>query len=271
MDQIASQRIHERVNARIKSDSVINTRVVNQNVDASESLQRLLNGIPAGIDIGQVALYEKAITALSGIFAFQSPAFGFTAVHVGNSSSLGDQTSDDPEPNAFGTARDKGYFSVQSKLHSFSSITIRSRGQRQFCDSDEAESCPQVVQGVVADFGRSSLSSLRRRTSQLAATCVHGNHSSRLISWHLSHTRFALRQYGNPFPQKGPTLTINRDYTGGRGFWRDLNRSGTENSRFVIVLVIDAIFRFSAESECDFEVEHVASGVTPVCFEKGNS
>jgi hypothetical protein len=27
------------------------------------------------------------------------------------------------------------------------------------------------------------------------------------------HTWFALRQYENPFRQKGPTLTINRDYT----------------------------------------------------------
>ena len=64
--------------------------------------------------------------------------------------------------------------------------------------------------GVVADFGRSSLP---RRTSRLAATCVHVNQSSRPTFWHLLHTRFALRQYGNPFRQKGPTLTINRDYT----------------------------------------------------------
>ena len=49
--------------------------------------------------------------------------------------------------------------------------------------------------GVVADFCRSSLP---RRTSRLAATCLHVNQSSRPIFWHLLHTRFALRRKSFP-------------------------------------------------------------------------
>ena len=54
----------------------------------------------------------------------------------------------------------------------------------------------------------------------------------------------------------------------GRGFWRDFNRSGTENSGFVFVLVIGAIFRISSECVCDFAVEHVVIGITLVCFKR---
>ena len=54
--------------------------------------------------------------------------------------------------------------------------------------------------------------------------------------------------------------------SGGRGFWRDLNRSGTQNAGFVIVPSIDAFFCFSPDSVCDFAVEHVDYGITLVCF-----
>jgi hypothetical protein len=49
--------------------------------------------------------------------------------------------------------------------------------------------------GVVADFGRSSLP---RRTSRPAATCVHVNQGAGAISCWLLHAAFALRR--NSFP-----------------------------------------------------------------------
>jgi hypothetical protein len=54
---------------------------------------------------------------------------------------------------------------------------------------------PITSPGVVAHFCRSSLP---RRTSRIAATCVHVNQSSRPISWHLLHTKFALRRKSFP-------------------------------------------------------------------------
>ena len=84
-----------------------------------------------------------------------------------------------------------------------------SRRVATLCAVGQVPSASNSVEGVVADFGRFSLP---RRTSRLAATRVHVNQSSWPISWHLLHTGFALRQYGNPCRQKGPTLTINSDY-----------------------------------------------------------
>ena len=58
--------------------------------------------------------------------------------------------------------------------------------------------------GVVADFSRFSLPT---RTSRPAATCVHVNQDTGPISCRPLYTGFALRQYENPFRQKGPALT----------------------------------------------------------------
>jgi hypothetical protein len=59
--------------------------------------------------------------------------------------------------------------------------------------------------GDVADFGGSSLP---RRTSRPAATCVHVNQGTGPISCRLLHTGFALRRFENPFRQKGTTFAI---------------------------------------------------------------
>jgi hypothetical protein len=64
------------------------------------------------------------------------------------------------------------------------------------------------VKGAVADFCRSCLPG---RTSRLTATCVHVNREYRLAVSLALRTRFALRQYENPFRQKGPTLITIRD------------------------------------------------------------
>ena len=67
---------------------------------------------------------------------------------------------------------------------------------------------PDLVGGVVADFGRSCLPG---RISRLAATYVHINQSSRPIQTHVAHSvRFSLKViYG----RKDMHLKIVRDYS----------------------------------------------------------
>jgi hypothetical protein len=74
--------------------------------------------------------------------------------------------------------------------------------------------CLKLLQlGIVEDFSRSCLPV---RNSRLAAACrdfgacICAKQPTNLND---VQTRFALRQYENPFRQKGPTLAINREQT----------------------------------------------------------
>ena len=54
----------------------------------------------------------------------------------------------------------------------------------------------ELTKVAVTDFGRSSLP---KRTSRLAATCVHVKHSIGSIDRRTLHTRFACRQKASTF------------------------------------------------------------------------
>jgi hypothetical protein len=138
MYQISSQRIDESIDSRVKAYSVIDTSVVDQNIDAAETPQSLLHGIPAGAHICQITLNKEAFKALCGILTFQCTPLGFTAIHIGNSSSLGDQATDNSKSNAFGSASDECDFAVQSKFHRSLSISIRLRSQNNFATQQKS-------------------------------------------------------------------------------------------------------------------------------------
>ena len=62
-------------------------------------------------------------------------------------------------------------------------------------DEMESPGLSAAIGGVVADFGRSSLP---RRTSRPAATCLHVNQGSGPISCRVLHTGFAFRRKSFP-------------------------------------------------------------------------
>ena len=101
VNQVSFQRFHEGCWYGVQSSSIVDTGVVDQNINAAESFQSFLDGNLARVGISQVSLNEQALAAQFGVLFLQSLSFRFAAINVCNLDAFCDERSNDSQSDAF--------------------------------------------------------------------------------------------------------------------------------------------------------------------------